>query len=405
MLRLTKNVNGLNQQRTVKSMKNYSRLFLLHLIALFGVSIPSLAIDTNSSLKLQKGNFKILLSKNEMEPVKLAAKTLCKDFEKVMHYKPEIFQNTDDTQQIDIVIINEAVDNPLFQSRFIRPLDGFESHRVYCSPEEKRIYLHGKDMRGAIYAIYTFSELFLGVPPLWYFCSWEPQYKKQVEIKSSFDYFKKSPQVRYRAWFPNDTDLFKPWRRLSKENDEMWLETMLRLKLNTVELEATVTYPDYKLNSQAALLRKYGLVLTSHHHVACNNNLMNWAGYWRKVRGVEPPELLLSNEKALIEFWQYSIETVCRNKQENLWQIAFRGVNDQPFWAAFSDAPKDDKERADIINRMIRIQLAMIKKATGEEDPFVRMTFYDELSDLLAKGYLQPPTGKNMLWTERSLSL
>ena len=122
MLRLTKNVNGLNQQRTVKSMKNYSRLFLLHLIALFGVSIPSLAIDTNSSLKLQKGNFKILLSKNEMEPVKLAAKTLCKDFEKVMHYKPEIFQNTDDTQQIDIVIINEAVDNPLFQSRFIRPL-------------------------------------------------------------------------------------------------------------------------------------------------------------------------------------------------------------------------------------------------------------------------------------------
>ena len=82
-----------------------------------------------------------------------------------------------------------------------------------------------------------------------------------------------------------------------------------------------------------------------------------------------------------------------------MWQIAFRGVNDQPFWAAFSDAPKDDKERADIINRMIRIQLAMIKKATGEEDPFVRMTFYDELSDLLAKGYLQPPTGKNMLWT------
>ena len=114
-------------------------------------------------------------------------------------------------------------------------------------------------MRGAIYAIYTFSELFLEVPPLWYFSSWEPQYKKQVEIQSDFDYFQKSPQVRYRAWFPNDTDLFSPWRRLSKENNELWLETMLRLKLNTVELEATVTYPDYKLNGQAALLRKYGV--------------------------------------------------------------------------------------------------------------------------------------------------
>ena len=67
---------------------------------------------------------------------------------------------------------------------------------------------------------------------------------------------------------------------------------MLRLKLNTVELEATVTYPDYKLNGQAALLRKYGLVLTSHHHVACNNNLKNWEGYWRRVRGMKAPELL-----------------------------------------------------------------------------------------------------------------
>lgn len=77
---------------------------------------------------------------------------------------------------------------------------------------------------------------------------------------------------------------------------------------------------------------------------------------------MKAPELLLSNEKALVEFWQYSIETVCRDKQENLWQIAFRGVNDQPFWAAFADAPAGDKERAEVINRMIRIQLAMIKK-------------------------------------------
>lgn len=380
-------------------MKNDSRLFLLFLIASFVIISPSLAMSTGSSLKLKKGNFRIVISEQEVGPVKLAAETLSRDFEKVMHYKPEIISRMDDGKGIDIIIINEITMGAQFKKIPLRPLDGFESYRVYTDQAQKRIYLHGKDQRGAIYAIYTFSEIFLEVPPLWYFSSWEPQYKKEVSISSDFDYFKKSPQVRYRAWFPNDTDLFKPWRELSKENDELWLETMLRLKLNTVELEATVTYPDFKLNRQAALLRKYGLVLTSHHHVACNNNLMNWEGYWRKVRGMEPPALLLSNEKALREFWDYSIETVCRNKQENLWQIAFRGVNDQPFWAAFPDAPKEDSKRAEVINRMIRIQLDMIKKATGEEDPFVRMTFYDELSDLLAKGYLKPPTGKNMLWT------
>ena len=29
----------------------------------------------------------------------------------------------------------------------------------------------------------------------------------------------------------------------------------------------------------------------------------------------------------------------------------------------------------------------------------MRVTFYDELSDLLAKGYLRPPVGDNILWT------
>ena len=396
---MTTKLNKYELIKNHENMKNYRRPFLSLLIVFSFISIPSLAINTGTSLNLREGNFQIVVSGQEAEPVKLAAETLSKDFEKVMHYKPEISQKADNAKGIDIVVINESTDPALIEKTFVRSLDGFESHRVYCSPVKNRIYLHGKDMRGAIYAIYTFSEQFLEVPPLWYFSSWEPPYKKQVEVPADFDYYQKSPQVRYRAWFPNDTDLFEPWRKLSKENDELWLETMLRLKLNTVELEATVTYPDYKLNRRAALLRKYGLVLTSHHHVACNNNLMNWDGYWREVRKMEPPKLLLSDEKSLREFWQYSIETVCRDKQENLWQISFRGINDQPFWAAFSDAPKEDKERAEVINRMIRIQLDMIKKATGEKDPFVRMTFYDELSDLLAKGYLQPPTGENMLWT------
>ncbi len=375
------------------------RILLPVMMAVCWLSAQAANPKTNAPLKLKKGNFQVVVASQELGSVVLAAETLCKDFEKVMQYRPEISPTTNNAKGIDIIIINEATTAALVEASSLRSLDGFESHRIYCDPAKNRIYLHGKDMRGAIFAIYTFSEQFLEVPPLWYFSSWEPQFKKQIEIAADFDYFQKSPQVRYRAWFPNDTDLFTPWRKLSTENDELWLETMLRLKLNTVELEATVTYPDYKLDRQAALLRKYGLVLTSHHHVACNNNLKNWEGYWRKVRNMAPPKLLLSDEESLREFWKYSIETVCRDQQENLWQISFRGINDQPFWAAFSDAPKDDKARAEVINRMMRIQLEMIKKATGEEDPFVRMTFYDELSDLLAKGYLQPPSGKNMLWT------
>lgn len=198
-------------------MKNYSRLFVSLLIMLSFISISSLAINANSSLNLKDGNFQIVVSGHEVEPVKLAVATLSKDFEKVMHYKPEISQRADNAKGIDIVVVNESTDDLLIDKLLLRSLDGFESHRIYCDVLKRRIYIHGKDMRGTIYALYTFSEQFLEVPALWYFSSWEPQYKKQVMISSDFDYYQKSPQVRYRAWFPNDTDLFEPWRKLSKE--------------------------------------------------------------------------------------------------------------------------------------------------------------------------------------------
>ena len=68
---------------------------------------------------------------------------------------------------------------------------------------------------------------------------------------------------------------FTPWRQRTLQNNEVWLETMLRLKLNTeVEMEQTVTYPDYKLAESVSLLHKYGLILSSTHHTACNNNLV-----------------------------------------------------------------------------------------------------------------------------------
>lgn len=346
---------------------------------------------SNASLELNTENFSILLEEGEDASVALAVNTLAEDFEKIIGVAPKVTSKP--SSKYVVKIINEETVGEVPSAR----LTGFESHRVYINNDT--IYLAGKDKRGAIYAIYTFSEQVLGVPPLWYFSSWQPIAKASVNVPCSLDIYFSSPQVRYRAWFPNDTDLFMPWRKLSDDNNEKWLETMLRLKLNTVELEATVTYPDYKLSAEAELLKKYGLVLTSHHHVACNNNLMNWAGYWKEVRKMEPPVLSLKDEKSLIEFWDYSIETVCRSEQENLWQIAFRGIGDQPFWAAFSDAPEDDKERAEIINRMVRIQYDMIKNATGEDHPFIRMTFYDELSDLLAKGYLCPPEDPNILWT------
>lgn len=343
-------------------------------------------LQLGASIVLEKGKVNIVLSSSTDAPLRLAVETLCGDFEKVMEFCPSI----QDKAVASIVNIHVQ------QSK---KLGGAEAHEIAVDEKRSCIYLRGADMRGMIYAVYSFSEQVLGVPALWYYSGWTPIVQERISVDASMNQRWKQPQVRFRAWFPNDTDLFMPWRRLNSQNDEMWMQTMLRLKLNTVELEATVTYDDQRLSRGAQLLAKYGLILTSHHHVAMNNNFQNWDGYWRKVRGIEPPRLLLSDEASIREFWQYSINTVLKNKQENIWQISFRGISDQPFWAAFSDAPESDSLRAEVINRMLQIQLQMIRQSTGDKYPLVRITFYDELSDLLAKGYLKPPSGKNILWT------
>ena len=350
-----------------------------------------------NGIVLSPGNFSILIQENECGPVRLAAEALSRDFGKVTGFSPSLLSSGEETS-VQLVVVNEATEGSEGLLALKKDLDGFESHRVYADPAANRIYLYGKDMRGTIYAIYSFSEQVLGVPPLWYWCDWQPEKKSEITVEGDFDYLCSSPQVRYRAWFPNDEDLFIPWRRKSAENNEMWLETMLRLKLNTVEYTATVTTGG-TLNAEAMLYKKYGLVLTSHHMVALNNSFANWDAYWRDVRHTAVPALSVNDMKSLKEFWQYSIDAVKNSGVENLWQIAFRGKTDQPFWSVFVDAPASDRERGEVINRMVKTQYDMICESTGEENPFVRMTFYDEISSLLAKGFIEPPTATNMLWT------
>ena len=376
---ITKTVNPMKQ--TLKSL-----LFL---------AMALCPLYTFGGITLQRNRVTIVNEAGDSKPIQRAIAALQTDVEKVMGFRPATSTQTPTAVSagICLVIVNDAVSTPTG----INLLSGEEEHEVYVDENQKRIVLHGHDMRGTIFAIYTFTEQVLGVPPLWYFCDWQPV--KRLSISTNIRFHADSPQVRFRAWFPNDTDLFTPWRKLSQANNEMWLEAMLRLKLNCVELETTVTYPDYKMSEEAQMVSDMGIILTSHHHVALNNSFARWNEYWREVRHQEPHKPSIHKLLDLIEFWTYNVETVHRSGIENLWQVTFRGRGDQPFWAFFDDAPKSDEERGQVISQMLQIQLDIIKEVTGEEDPYVRTTFYDEMSNLLALGYIKPPKGKNMIWT------
>ncbi len=356
--------------------------------------LPFASFSTGNPVISADGSLRIVLADDEPEAVRRAVGHLQRDFGRVMGFTP-VIAGKPGRSGVDIVVVNEST-----EGKGLRKLTGAEAHSIYVDPQKDRIYLHGSDMRGAIYAIYSFSEQFLGVPPLWFFSSWVPQRKESLEIGRSYVYHRPAPQVRYRAWFPNDRDLYDPWTRLDPQNEERTFETMLRLKLNTLEAESsTVDYP-FLMTDYAHRVSRAGLVLTSTHHTPLNNNPREgWEKYWKTIRGVDPPGLLIANQQALIDYWRYSIETVHRSGIENLWLIAFRGNSDIPFWDTYKDAPASERERAEVINRMLALQLGLIREVTGEKEPYVRMTFYDELSDLLAKGLLKPPVGENVIWT------
>ena len=282
-------------------------------------------------IRLKKNNIRIVFSDKEPGPVKIAFEAFKRDFLRVMDTDPVVAEAMDmDTSRPEIVIVNRgsgAIQVPLDK---VRPLDGFESHRVYADPEANRTYLEGNDQRGTIYAMYTFSEQVLGVPPLHFWSSWVPVEKDRLEISADYDVYFPSPQVRYRSLLPGDQDFFNPWKKRSEENQNVWLETTLRLKLNTVETYSTIK-PGYKLTDYAYLIDKYGLVITAHHICALNTSFSTWETYWEQVRHKDPPELLLTNESAILEFFRYNAETVKRSGIENLWTVAFRGRKDQPF--------------------------------------------------------------------------
>ena len=374
------------------------KLYIMAILVCMGTAISCTQGSADETLSIDKHSTIVFFDTDE-GALQIAFDAFKKDFSAILSGDPGV-TNTLESHGAgtEIVIINLASAGAEIDTSELKKLDGFESHRVYADPANKRIYLLGNDMRGTIYAMYTFSEKILNVPPLKYWSSWKPERKKEIRIPADLDIFFKSPQVRYRSLLPGDQDFFNPWRDEAPENNQIWLETALRLKLNTVETYSTIL-PGYKLTDYAYMIDSFGLVITSHHTSGLNTSFRTWGDYWRVMRNMEPPPYLLSNEKAILDFFRYNAETVKRSGIENLWTVAFRGEVDQPYWSIFEDAPKDDKARADVINRMLQIQYDLIREMTGEEEPYARITFYDELANLMALGYLKPPVSRNMIWT------
>jgi len=371
----------------------------LGLLALL-ISLLCLCTAASAAVQLKPGT-PLLVPAGTPSAVRMAVADLQRDLQKVLGQPSPMVENPKDLHgRAAIIILADGAAHPTWHESAIA---GREAHGIHLKAIEGQdcVVLEGTDPRGAIYAIYSFSDEFLDVPPLWYWMDWVPARRESITIPDGTLRVFPAAYVRWRAWLNNDEDFLTPWRNRCPENDQAEYETILRLKYNTLEVGSMADLrPEakpYAVRSEIADASARGLVITHHHTSPLGSNLSAWANFWR-LQGKEVPPLSVRDPEKLKQFWRYHVETAHRAGLEVVWTLVFRGARDIPFWETFPDAPATTAERADVINQMLRTQVAIVKEVTGDQAPNMRTTFYNEGSTLLASGLLHPPADPTLIW-------
>ena len=270
---------------------------------------------------------------------------------------------------------------------------GPEAHAIRV--EGPHVRLVGTDTRGLIYALYSFSEHFLDMPPWAFWAGWQPRRQAHLRLPRDTSLTWSTPQIRWRGWFPNDTDLLSPW--IQRDYNAHWdrvLETMLRLKLNLLDIGEFTSDSLRKLR----VPRDRGLALTTTHLAPFGASLRNWRDYWTEQGRATPPPLRLDDLPSLEAFWQHHIQLALQENVEMIWMIGLRGDGDKGFFKTFPDAPTDDAARARVLQDVLHRQIQLLQRVTGQPQPLMRTVLYDEASDYLAAGLLQPPEHPSLIW-------
>ncbi|MES2920629.1 MAG: glycosyl hydrolase 115 family protein [Verrucomicrobiota bacterium] len=333
--------------------------------------------------------------------VRMAVADLQRDLEKVLGKPSPIIEETKDLHGRPAIVI--LTDGSTQSAWHEAAVTGREAHGIHSREIDGQncVVLEGADPRGAIYAIYSFSDEFLNIPPLWYWADWIPTRREAIEIPAGTNRIYPPAHVRWRAWLNNDSDFLEPWQKRTPENDHAMIETVLRLKYNTFELGGVADLkqdaPRYAVRADAAKAHARGLVITHHHTSPLGSGLSSWENFW-KHEGKEVPPLSVRNVENLKTFWRYHVETAKRAGLEVVWTVVFRGSRDIPFWETFKDAPTEPADRAHVINEMLQAQVAIVKEVTGDPSPNLRTTFYNEGTTLLTAGLLHPPAEPSLIW-------
>ena len=332
-----------------------------------------------------------IISGKEPEPTQRALADLQRDWYKVFGHVPVILTALPASWDGSAIQFAPQAPAPsVGTSASALERESFTLQVQTVNGRAKVIGVSGADMRGAIYAIYAFSEHILGVDPWWYWVDKEPVCRNSIQVPEDFSLRGGFPTFKYRGWFINDEDLLSgftpdPLREnvFSLEMLDRICETLLRLRGNML-VPATFPFADercYELTSRR------GLVVNLHHVEVVGLNVFRW-----------PSEVAFSysqHPEIMEQYWQECIDAL--KGKEVVWTVGYRGKNDRPFW---QDEPGLDTPaaRGNLITRAIAKQVELIRHAQPDASIVANMWF--EGAKLYLDGFIEIPSGVTLVWTD-----
>jgi hypothetical protein len=252
------------------------------------------------------------------------------------------------------------------------------------------VRLEGTDMRGTIYAIYQFSQEFLGVDPMYYWTDNEPTRRSSVILTADLHKEYPAPVFKYRGWFPNDEDLLTGWAPDEKTGiaPAVWEkidETILRLKGNIV-VPGTWNFPD---EQEMRIAGERGLILTQHHAMPLGVNVARWPK--------DVPYNFSTHPEILERAWKNAVAAIPQD-QEVLWSVGLRGLSDVSYASMDPSVVNNDPRLGDLISKAIEEQMKIVRERFPNAQ-FVT-DLWQEGARLKQQGYVKIPPEVITVWAD-----
>jgi len=257
----------------------------------------------------------------------------------------------------------------------------------------RTITLAGADMRGTIFAIYQFSQDYLGVDPMYFWTDNVAPRLKTIDMPDGTDRRFPAPLCEYRGFFINDEDQLTGWAPANPEERtniapvvmDRVFETLLRLKANMV-VPSTWPFPD---DPQIKAASARGLIVNQHHATPVGMNAIRWPK--------DVPYNFTDHPDILRRAWRNAVELYDRD-QEILWTVGLRGLSDMPYAELDPNVAGNDAKMGALISRAIAEQMQIVR-ARFPDAKFVT-NLWSEGANLMRKGHLHIPDEVIIAWPD-----